>query len=40
VLVHAGLGVVIEAGRALRWEDSDAHRDTVTALVIAALGLT
>jgi AcrR family transcriptional regulator len=39
VLVHAGFGVVIEAGRSLRWQDSDANRDAVTALVVAALGL-
>jgi len=40
VLVHAGFGVVIEAGRSLRWQDSDASRDAVTALVVAALGLS
>jgi AcrR family transcriptional regulator len=39
VLVHAGFGVVIEAGRNLRWQDSDANRDTVTTLVMGALGL-
>ncbi|MFE2018774.1 TetR/AcrR family transcriptional regulator [Streptomyces sp. NPDC059499] len=39
VLVHAGFGVAVEAGRALRWQDSPAHRDAVTALVVGALGL-
>ncbi|GLY81533.1 TetR/AcrR family transcriptional regulator [Actinoallomurus iriomotensis] len=39
VLVHAGLGVVAEAGRALRWEDTLDHRNAVTALVVGALGL-
>jgi AcrR family transcriptional regulator len=39
VLVHAGFGVVVEAGRRLRWQDGDAHRAAVTALVIGALGL-
>jgi AcrR family transcriptional regulator len=38
LLAHAGLGVVVEAGRALRWRDTPAHRDAVTALVIGALG--
>jgi AcrR family transcriptional regulator len=39
VLVHAGFGVVVEAGRRLRWQDSPDHREAVTALVVAALGL-
>jgi hypothetical protein len=39
VLVHAGFGVVVEAGRSLRWQDGDANRDTVTALVVGALAL-
>jgi AcrR family transcriptional regulator len=39
VLVHAGFGVVVEAGRRLRWQDSLAHRDAVAALLVAALGL-
>ncbi|MFE9059833.1 TetR/AcrR family transcriptional regulator [Streptomyces mutabilis] len=39
VLVHAGFGVVVEAGRLLRWRDSPGHRDAVTALVVGALGL-
>ncbi|MGW1228252.1 TetR/AcrR family transcriptional regulator [Streptomyces sp. NPDC001478] len=39
VLVHAGFGVVVEAGRRLRWEDRPEHRRTVTALVVEALGL-
>lgn len=39
VLVHAGFGVVVEAGRRLRWQDSPAHRDAVTALLVRALGL-
>jgi len=37
LLVHAGFGVVVEAGRALRWQDAPGHRDAVTALVTAAL---
>jgi AcrR family transcriptional regulator len=39
VLVHAGFGVVVEAGRRLRWQDSPAHREAVTTLVVGALGL-
>ncbi|OQR65660.1 TetR family transcriptional regulator [Streptomyces maremycinicus] len=39
VLVHAGFGVVVEAGRRLRWQDSAGHRAAVTALVLGALGL-
>ena len=39
VLVHAGFGVVVEARRRLRWQDSDMNRDTVTALLVGALGL-
>jgi len=39
VLVHAGLGVVVEAARAVRWEDTPDHRNAVTALIVAALGL-
>ncbi|MEU6673983.1 TetR/AcrR family transcriptional regulator [Streptomyces sp. NPDC046925] len=39
VLVHAGFGVVVEAGRRLRWQDTPEHRSAVTALVVAALGL-
>ncbi|MFI6937730.1 TetR/AcrR family transcriptional regulator [Streptomyces sp. NPDC050418] len=39
VLVHAGFGVVVEAGRSLRRQDSPAHRSAVTALVVRALGL-
>lgn len=38
VLVHAGLGVVTEAGRALHWEDAADHRRVVVALVLAAIG--
>lgn len=38
VLVHAGFGVVVEAGRRLRWRDTREHRESVTALVVAALG--
>ncbi|BEL03275.1 TetR/AcrR family transcriptional regulator [Actinoplanes sichuanensis] len=38
LLAHAGLGVVVEAGRALRWRDTPANRDAVTALVMGALG--
>ncbi|GIJ64268.1 TetR/AcrR family transcriptional regulator [Virgisporangium aurantiacum] len=37
LLVHAGFGVVVEAGRALRWQDTPGHRDTVTALATGAL---
>jgi AcrR family transcriptional regulator len=37
LLVHAGFGVVVEAGRALRWQDTPGHRDAVTALVTGAL---
>ncbi|WP_399892620.1 TetR/AcrR family transcriptional regulator [Streptomyces sp. BBFR51] len=39
VLVHAGFGVVVEAGRSLRWQEDLDHRDAVTALVVGALGL-
>ncbi|MFC4852685.1 TetR/AcrR family transcriptional regulator [Actinophytocola glycyrrhizae] len=39
VLVHAGFGVVVEAGRRLRWQDSPGHRDAVAALLLGALGL-
>ncbi|MBN6040575.1 TetR/AcrR family transcriptional regulator [Amycolatopsis sp. 195334CR] len=39
VLVHAGFGVVVEAGRRLRWEDTREHRDAVAALLVGALGL-
>lgn len=39
VLVHAGFGVVVEAGRRLRWQDSPDHRAAVTGLVVGALGL-
>lgn len=39
VLVHAGFGVVVEAGRRLRWQDGPGHREAVTALVVGALGL-
>lgn len=38
-LVHAGFGVVVEAGRSLRWQDSPEHRDAVAALLVGALGL-
>lgn len=37
-LVHAGFGVVVEAGRQLRWTDTDSHRDAVAALMLGALG--
>ncbi|WP_419999199.1 TetR/AcrR family transcriptional regulator [Streptomyces boninensis] len=39
VLIHAGFGVVVEAGRRLRWRDSPGHRAAVTRLVVGALGL-
>lgn len=38
-LAHAALGAVLEAGRRLRWQDTARHRELVTALVLAALGL-
>ncbi|MET8715346.1 TetR/AcrR family transcriptional regulator [Streptomyces sp. NPDC004735] len=38
VLVHAGFGVAVEAGRGLRWQDGPDRRDAVTALVMGALG--
>uniref|UniRef100_UPI0025B063E4 TetR/AcrR family transcriptional regulator n=1 Tax=Amycolatopsis solani TaxID=3028615 RepID=UPI0025B063E4 len=40
VLVHAGFGVVVEAGRRLRWEDSPEHRAAVAALFVSALDLS
>ncbi|MFD5243929.1 TetR/AcrR family transcriptional regulator [Amycolatopsis sp. NPDC058340] len=39
VLVHAGFGVVVEAGRRFRWEDVPANRDAVSALLVGALGV-
>lgn len=39
VLVHAGFGVVVEAGRSMRWRDGTEHRATVARLVVRALGL-
>ncbi|WP_320774073.1 TetR/AcrR family transcriptional regulator [Streptomyces sp. CRN 30] len=39
LLVHAGFGVVVEAGRRLRWRDGAGRREAVTALVVGALGL-
>ena len=39
VLVHAGFGVVVEAGRRLRWQDSPEHRAAVAALFVSALDL-
>jgi AcrR family transcriptional regulator len=39
VLIHAGFGVVVEAGRRFRWQDTPGNRDAVTALVVSALGL-
>ncbi|MFB9685021.1 TetR/AcrR family transcriptional regulator [Amycolatopsis plumensis] len=39
VLVHAGFGVVVEAGRRLRWADGPEHRAAVAALLVSALGL-
>ncbi|MEV0133267.1 TetR/AcrR family transcriptional regulator [Dactylosporangium sp. NPDC050688] len=38
VLIHAGFGVVVEAGRRLRWQDTPQHRDAVAALLMSALG--
>jgi AcrR family transcriptional regulator len=40
MLVHAGFGAGVEAGRRLRWQDCDQHRRAVTALVVGALGLS
>lgn len=37
VVVHAALGVVVEAGRRLRWQDTPAHRSLVQTLVLRAL---
>jgi AcrR family transcriptional regulator len=39
VLVHAGFGVVVEAGRSLRWQDTPENRDAVAALFVGALGV-
>jgi AcrR family transcriptional regulator len=39
VLVHAGFGVVVEAGRRLRWQDGPEHRAAVAALLMSALDL-
>ncbi|MGW3682233.1 TetR/AcrR family transcriptional regulator [Streptomyces prasinus] len=39
VLVHAGFGVAVEAGRRLRWRNSPDHREAVTSLVLGSLGL-
>lgn len=39
VLVHAGFGVVVEAGRRLHWQDTDENRRAVAALMVSALGL-
>ncbi|MEU7791392.1 TetR/AcrR family transcriptional regulator [Amycolatopsis sp. NPDC049159] len=39
VLVHAGFGVVVEAGRRLRWRDTPEHRAAVAALFVGALDL-
>ena len=37
--VHAAFGAVVEAGRELRWLDTDTHRDAVAALMLGTLGL-
>ncbi|NLG21276.1 MAG: TetR/AcrR family transcriptional regulator [Actinomycetales bacterium] len=39
VLVHAGFGVVVEAGRWLRWEDTQEHRALLSGLLLDALGV-
>ncbi|MGC7094788.1 TetR/AcrR family transcriptional regulator [Amycolatopsis lurida] len=39
ILVHAAFGVVVEAGRRLRWQDTPENRDAVAALLVGALGL-
>lgn len=36
-LVHAAFGAVVEAERHLHWQDTDAHRDAVTALLLGTL---
>lgn len=38
-LVHAALGVVVEGGRLMRWEDSPANRAALSGLMVEALGL-
>ncbi|MGW6537847.1 TetR/AcrR family transcriptional regulator [Streptomyces sp. NPDC055051] len=38
-LAHAAFGVVVEAGRHLRWRDGPAERAATTVLAMAALGL-
>ncbi len=38
-LVHAAFGVVVEAGRRLRWQDTPGHRDAVAALLMGSLGV-
>lgn len=40
VTVHAAFGAVVEAGRHVRWEDTPARRDAVSALMLGALGLS
>ncbi|GAA4381913.1 helix-turn-helix domain-containing protein [Nocardioides caricicola] len=37
VLVHAGLGAVVEAGRRLRWQDTPENRGAVQSLLLAVL---
>lgn len=39
VLVHAGFGVVMEAGRRLHWEDTPENRRAVATLMAGALGV-
>lgn len=39
VLIHAAFGVVVEAGRWLRWEDTPRNRALVASLLLDALGL-
>lgn len=39
LVVHAAFGAATEAGRAVRWQDTPANRDLVTALVMGALGV-
>lgn len=39
-LAHVAFGVVVEAGRHLRWHDTPENRDAVTALALGGLGLS
>lgn len=39
VLVHAGLGVVVESGRSVRWQATTTDQERIVALVLRALGV-